>query len=86
MDEAIDGSCAFFLPLPAGYVVSEKMTDVSLVLGIVDAEGFEAAYRIESVSVRVDQVALQPPYHDPGALGLAWQDVSREPLVVQEFE
>ena len=66
------------------YRSSELHARSSAVKGI--SKRLQIALGVKRLAVLIDEVGLQPPHHDLRQLLVVGKNVSREALVVQQFE
>ena len=86
MHEVIDGTPAISSAFAPPDIRFELPPSLPLVFRILDRQRFKSPLGVDALAIRIDQIALQPTDHDPGELGVAWEDVSREPLIIEKFE
>nr|CAM75664.1 transposase [Magnetospirillum gryphiswaldense MSR-1] len=86
MHKVIDGPPAIGTAFSALDVRFQLPSSIPLVFAILHRQRLKSPLGVNALAIRIDQIALQPTHHHPGELGVTWEDVSREPLIIKEFE
>ncbi len=86
MDEVIYGPSSIAIAFAALDVCFQLPPGILLVFAILHRQRFKSPLRIDALAICINQITLQPTDHYPSELGITWKYVSREPLIVKEFE